>query len=118
VDGKGHVATAAPSQADRIRTIAARVVWGIFLVFGLILASAALLKALEANESNSLVKFIFNFADAIDLGVFDLDNPIREFSGENSTTKEALLSYGLGAVAYLIVGRILERLIQPVDSRP
>jgi len=112
VDGKGRVATAT-SQTDRIRTIAARVVWGVFLVFGLILAAAALLKALEANGENSAVSFIFDFADAIDLGIFDLENPIRRFDGENHETKEALLSYGLGAVGYLIVGRILERLIQP-----
>jgi len=103
----------APSQTDRARTIAARAVWGIFLVFGLVLAAAALLIALEANTKNSLVDFVLDFADAIDLGVFDLDNPIRKFSGENADTKEALLSYGLGAVTYLIVGRILERLIQP-----
>jgi hypothetical protein len=107
-----------PSQTDRIRTIAARVVWGIFLVFGLILAAAALLKALEANDGNPAVSFIFDFAKAIDLGIFGLDDPIREFSGDNAATKEALLSYGMGAVSYLIVGRILERLIQPMDSRP
>jgi len=112
VDARGHVADAT-TQTDRIRTIAARVVWGIFLVFGLVLAGAALLIALEANENNSLVDFVLGFANAIDLGVFDLTNPIREFEGDNPEIKEALLSYGLGSVAYLIIGRILERLIQP-----
>jgi len=112
VDGRGHVAVAA-TQTDKIRTIAARVVWGVFLVFGLVLAGAALLIALEANANNSLVSFVLDFAKAIDLGVFSLDTPIREFTSENSEIKEALLSYGLGAVVYLIIGRVLERLIQP-----
>jgi hypothetical protein len=112
VDVKGHVADTT-TQADKIRIIAARVVWGIFLVFGLIMAGAALLIALDANEKNSLVDFVSGFAQAIDLGIFDLDNPIREFTGDNEATKEALLSYGLGAVFYLIVGRVLERVIQP-----
>ena len=112
MDGKGHVAVTT-TQTDKVRTVAARVVWGIFLVFGLVLATAALLIALEANEDNSLVSFVLDFAKAIDLGVFDLDNPIREFNGENGEIKQALLTYGLGAVVYLIIGRILERVIQP-----
>ena len=112
MDGKGHV-TETTTSTDKIRTTAARVVWGIFLVFGLVLASAALLIALEANPDNGLVNFVLDFANAIDLGIFDLDNPIREFNGENSEIKEALLSYGLGAVVYLVIGRVLERVIQP-----
>ena len=112
MDGRGQVADTA-TQTDKVRTIAARVVWGVFLVFGLVLAAAALLIALEANEDNSLVDFVLGFADAIDLGIFDLTNPIREFDGDNPEIKEALLSYGLGSVFYLIVGRVLERVIQP-----
>ena len=112
MDSRGHVSLKS-TQTERVRTIAARAVWGVFLVFGLVMAAAALLIALEANENNSLVDFVLGFANGIDLGVFDLSNPIREFTGENNEIKEALLSYGLGAVTYLIVGRLLERLIQP-----
>ncbi len=112
MDVKGHVAEST-TQTDKIRTIVARVVWGIFLVFGLIMAGAALLIALEANDKNNLVSFVLDFAKAIDLGIFDLDNPIRTFTGENADIKEALLSYGLGAVTYLVIGRVLERVIQP-----
>ena len=101
------------TSTDRVRTTAARVVWVIFLVFGLVMATAALLIALEANEENGLVSFLYDFARAIDLGVFDLDNPIKGFEGENAEIKTALLNYGLGAIFYLIVGRILERVIQP-----
>jgi hypothetical protein len=112
VDGKGHLAQTT-TNTDKIRTNVGRGVWGVFLVFGLVMAAAALLKALEANADNSLVSFVFDFAKALDLGVFDLDNPIREFKGDNNKIKEALLTYGLGGVTYLIIGRILERVIQP-----
>jgi hypothetical protein len=108
----GHVADTT-TGTDKIRATAARVVWGISLAFGLMMASAALLIALEANQDNNLVGFVLDFARAIDLGIFDLDNPIRGFDGENSKIKEALLTYGLGGVVYLIIGRVLERVIQP-----
>jgi hypothetical protein len=115
VDGKGHVAQTA-THTDKIRTNVGRGVWGVFLVFGLVMAAAALLIALEANPDNILVSFVLDFAKALDLGVFDLHTPIREFHSADEQTneiKEALLTYGLGGVTYLIVGRILERVIQP-----
>jgi hypothetical protein len=112
VDGSGHVADTT-TNTDKVRATAARVVWGFSLFFGLMMASAALLIALEANPDNNLVHFVLDFAKAIDLGVFDLDNPIRGFEGENSKVKEALLTYGLGGIVYLIIGRVLERVIQP-----
>ena len=112
MDVRGHVADTT-TNTGRVRTTAARVVWGIFLVFGLMMASAALLIALEANGDNNLVHFVLDFARSIDLGVFDLDNPIRDFKGENHQIKEALLTYGLGGIVYLIIGRVLERVIRP-----
>lgn len=99
-------------DVTRIRTVAARVVWTVFVVFALVLALAALLIALDANSDNSLVEFVMSFADGVDLGFFDLDNPIKDFGGDNAETKTALFNYGIGAVLYLIVGRLLERLIR------
>lgn len=102
----------------RIRTVVARVVWAVFVLFALVLALAALLIALKANEENAFVEFIGGvpsgggLAGSIDLGIFDLDNPIKAFDGENAATKTALFNYGIGAVVYLIVGRILERIIR------
>ena len=60
------------------------------------------------------MKFVLDGADAVDLGVFSVDNGIMEFTGENAETKNALFNWGLGAVAWLVVGRILDRLIRPV----
>lgn len=97
----------------KTRTLVARIVWAIFVIFALVMALAALLIALKANKANDFVDFVKNFANNIDLGIFDLDQPIKKFDDDKDMIKTALLSYGLGAVFYLIVGRLLERLIRP-----
>ena len=79
----------------------------------LFLAVGALLIALDANQDNALVKFVLEGADRVDLGIFSRDNGIKQFTGANAETKNALFNWGLGAVAWLFVGRILERLIRP-----
>jgi hypothetical protein len=100
-------------DADRIRTIVARAVWLVFVLCALSLAVAALLFALDANRDNSLVSLFYKIADAVDLGFFDLDNPIKRFTGDSALKKTALFNYGIGAILYLIVGRIVEKLIHP-----
>jgi hypothetical protein len=112
-DGDGPKRRGSKVDGRHIRVQLARVVGLVFLLLALVLALAALCIALDANADNSFVKFVLDLADSVDLGVFDLSNPIKEFGGENGPTKEALLNYGLGAVVYLIVGRILERIIRP-----
>lgn len=98
----------------KARGTAARVVWLICLALALVLAVAAFSYALEANGDNSLVKLVRNLADTCDLGFFDLDNPIKGFEGEkNALTKTALTNYGIGAVLYIVLGRVLERVIRP-----
>jgi hypothetical protein len=98
---------------DRLRKVLAQVVWLLFLLAALFLAVGALLVALDANGSNDLVKFVLEGADRVDLGVFSRDNGVMEFTGSNADTKNALVNWGLGAVVWLVVGRILERIIRP-----
>ena len=95
------------------RVRVAQVVWLVFVVCALLLAVGALLIALGANERNSLVELVLRGADAVDLGVFSRQNGIKDFRGENADVKNALLNWGLGAVAYLVVGKILDRVIRP-----
>ena len=97
----------------RVRVVLAQVVWLLFLVAALFLAVGALLIALDANRDNALVNFVLEGAERVDLGIFSKDNGIKEFTGENAETKNALFNWGLGAVAWLVVGRMLERLIRP-----
>ena len=97
----------------RVRGIVSRTVWVICLALALILAAAAFSFALDANDENDLVQLIRDLANTFDLGVFDLDKPVKEFDDPNSEVKDALFNYGICAVIYLIVGRFLERIIRP-----
>ncbi|WP_432479628.1 hypothetical protein [Nocardioides sp. GXQ0305] len=103
--GAGVVAT--------VRTRVAQLVWLVCVVCALLLAVGALLVAFDANSQNALVRLVLDGADAVDLGVFSRANGIKEFTGEDAEVKNALLNWGLGAVAYLVVGRILDRVIRP-----
>jgi hypothetical protein len=101
------------NRVAAIRTRVAQLVWLVCVVFALFMAVGALTYALDANPDNTLVEFVRNGANAVDLGVFSLENGIKEFVGKNSDTKNALFNWGLGAVFWLVVGRLLDRIIRP-----
>ena len=42
-----------------------------------------------------------------------LSSGIFDFTGENAETKRALVNWGLGAVAWLVVGKLVERVVRP-----
>ncbi|QNN55102.1 hypothetical protein H9L09_16090 [Nocardioides mesophilus] len=90
----------------------ASLVWLVAVVCALFLAVGALLVALKANQDNSIVKFVLDGADALD-GPFSRDNGIFTFDGKDAATKSALVNWGLAAVAYLVIGKILDRVIRP-----
>ena len=96
-----------------VRTRVAQLLWLACVACALFLAAGALTYALDANPDNALVEFIRNVADVVDLGVFNLENGIKEFVGKNSDTKNALVNWGLAAVFWLVLGRILERVVRP-----
>jgi hypothetical protein len=99
--------------AAKLRTRLAQLIWLAAVVCALFLAVGALLIALDANQDNALVKLVLDVADAVDLDVFSRDNGIFTFDGQDAATKSALANWGLGAIAYLVVGRILERVVRP-----
>ncbi len=104
-------------DADKLRIIGSRVAWLVFVTCAFSLAVAALLYSFDANEDNNLVNVFQTIADKVDLGFFDInDNPIKDFEkddGELDVRKTALFNYGIGAILYLIVGRVVEKLIHP-----
>ena len=104
---------AASAGVAMVRTRLGQLLWLVCLVFALFLAIGALTYALDANSDNALVSFVRDGADAVDLGVFSLENGIKEFVGKNSDTKNALFNWGLGAVFWLILGRLLDRIVRP-----
>jgi hypothetical protein len=115
--GKKVDPTSTRYDADKVRIIVSRVVWLIFVACAFSLAVAALLYSFDANKDNNLVNIFYTIADKVDLGFFDIhDNPIKEFTDGSdlaNTRKTALFNYGIGAILYLIVGRVLEKLIHP-----
>jgi len=105
------------AEKDQLRETMARILRVAFLVCSVVLALGAFLVAARDNVSqdNELVKFVLNFADAID-GPFSRKNGIFQFHGENGATKDAVVNWGIAAIVYLAIGRYLQRLLAPRSS--
>ena len=100
------------AKANAVRTKVASVVWLVAVVCAVFLAVGALLVALKANQDNSIVKLVLDVADALD-GPFSRENGIFTFTGKDAATKSALVNWGIAAVVYLVLGKILDRIIRP-----
>lgn len=99
---------------DALRHQLARVVRIVFTVLAAILAVGAILVVLRdnVNDQNTIVRFVLDVGDAIS-GPFSRDNGIFDFSGENAAAKNALVNWGIAAVVYLVLGRVLSGVIAP-----
>lgn len=99
-------------RATQVRSRLAQVVWLVCLACALLLVLGALLVALGGNDGNDLVDFVKRYADKVDLGVFDRQNGVFDFDGKNRETKNAVVNWGLGAVAWLVIGKVLGGVIR------
>jgi hypothetical protein len=102
---RSQVAAAVNGVRERVGAI----VWILTVVAAVILAAGALLIALDANPNNDLVDRVVTWAG-------DLDGPFNNmftFDGENAAAKEALVNWGLAAVAWLVGGKIASSIIRP-----
>ena len=108
-----HNATQVAVQAQ-----AARVVRVVFTVLAAILALGAILVVLRnnVNEQNAIVKLITDVADAIS-GPFSLNDGVFAFTGKNALAKNALANWGMAAIVYLVIGRVLSKAIAPKSTR-
>lgn len=99
---------------DLIRTRTGQVIRIVSAFCAAMLAVGALLIALRhnINETNAIVKFVTGFDDAID-GPFSRSNGIFAFDGKNAASKEALVNWGIAALVYLAIGRVLDRVVRP-----
>lgn len=99
-----------------VRSRAAQVIWILCVVAALFLAAGALCISLKANGDNSLVKFLEQTADKLDLGVFSRGkNGVAHFKGHSQAalTKNAIVNWGLAAVVWLVGGHIVQRVVRP-----
>ena len=92
---------------NAVRSRIASVVWLVAVVCALFLAVGALLVALEMNQNNAIVSFVLDGARKLDFGTF------KDFTGKSAATKEALTNWGIAAVIYLVIGKVLDRIIRP-----
>lgn len=102
-------------DAAKLRKVLAQVLWLVSVVFAGILALAVLLIAVEANADNELVRWIIARADDVDLGFFDLGNPIKDFDqdkGEIDDVRTALFNYGIAAIVWLVIGKFLDKVVR------
>ena len=102
----------------KVRQQAARAVRILFTTLAVILALGAILVVLRGsiNEQNAIVQFITDVADAVS-GPFSLNNGIFDFSGKNAAAKNALSNWGIAAIVYLVIGRVLSNAIAPKSSK-
>ena len=98
----------------RFRLVAARVILLVFTFTAAMLALGALLVALRhnINTDNPVVEAIIRFCDFVD-GPFGRDTGIFQFHGANEVAKEALVNWGIAALVYLLVGRLLAGVVRP-----
>ena len=101
------------TTVSQVRTRVAQVVWLLFVVAAVFLAVGALCIALDFNRQNPLVEFFLAGADFFDLDIFSRRDGLKSFDGANADVKNALFNWGIGAIVYLIVGRIVVKIIQP-----
>jgi hypothetical protein len=105
-------------STDQLRGQLARVIRLVFGILATILAVGAILVVLRdsVNEQNSIVRFVLDVADAV-AGPFDRQDGIFNFSGDNADAKNALVNWGIAAVVYLVVGRVLSGIVAPKGAR-
>ena len=95
------------TTARAVRTQVASLVWLVAVVCALFLAVGALMVALKMNQHNAIVSFVTDVARKLDFGEF------KKFHGQDAATKSALVNWGIAAVIYLVIGKILDRIIRP-----
>lgn len=100
-------------DVNRVRSVLASVIWGVAVAAAAILAIGALLIVLDFNRQNGFVEFITDTADNLNfLGT------LKEFQeggkkGGVDVTKTVLVNWGICAVVWLVLGKIIERLVRP-----
>lgn len=93
-----------------VRDTITSAIWLVAVVCAVFLVVGALLVALNANPDN-IVRIVFvSGADLLD-GPLSREDGLFTFDGDDAAIKNVLVNWGLAAVVYLAVGRIVHRVI-------
>jgi hypothetical protein len=98
-----------------VRTGVATVLWLLAVLAAVLLAIGTLVVALDFDEKNAIVNFFRQTAENIDFGAFKTFEPDGkgEAARHSALVKTVLVSWGTAALIYLVVGKILDRVIRP-----
>jgi hypothetical protein len=94
-----------------VRSRIATVVWLLAVVCALFLAMGALFVALKVDQDNAVVGFVLDVAARLD-GPLGVDPGPFAISTALAGTRSVLLGWGAAAVAYLVIGKVIESLIR------
>jgi hypothetical protein len=97
---------------DSLRSKVASAVWLVAVLAALVLAVSALCVALKMNADNDIIKTIHDLAHMLDFGVFK-KFPGSDVPESSAAIRFALVNEGIAAVIWLVVGKILDKLIRP-----
>jgi len=95
-----------------VRTRLANTVWLAAVLCATVLALAALLVALDANSGNHVVEWLTHGAKRL-AGPLSTVFTFHKEHGAPDEAKNALVNWGITALAYLVAGRFVQRLILP-----
>lgn len=101
-----------PTIADQVLprlAQAVRVVVTICVV-SLVLGIVLVMFRGNVNEDNPIAALILNISEFVD-GPFSRDGGVFSFSGDGAVTKEAITNWGLAAIVWVVIGRVLSRLL-------
>ncbi len=83
------------------------------MVCALFLAVGALMVALDVNQDNAIVDVRPRRRRQARLRAFSRDDGSFTFAARTRRVKTALVNWGIAAVIYLVVGKVLDRIIRP-----
>ena len=115
-DGDKSKSASAGAGSAQIRNAVATAVWLIAVVCAVLLAIGALFVVLDFNRGNGLVKFFIDAADNVNiLGTLKEFKPDGkgDAARHSAEVKNVLVNWGICAVVYLVVGKVVERVVRP-----
>jgi hypothetical protein len=109
-------AAGARETVQSVRKGVASAVWLLAVLAAVILAAGALVIALDFNRRNGVVSFFVHTADNINfLGTLKKFDPAGKSPAaqHSALVKTVLVNWGICALVYLVLGKILDRVIRP-----
>jgi len=106
--GKGKQALSSVGSGVRqVRNLLASLIWLVAVLAAAVLALGALFTALDqTNQSNEIVRWVLERGH-------DLVGPFKDLFRLETAKNTLLVNWGIAALVYLIVGKIVERFVRP-----